>query len=102
MRPIPPAARIPDPRRRHLLAGAGIALTVLSTIALLPGAMDRWVLPKVAVAVIGCLLASLAPRTGRIPTALAILLGAGAALLVLCALLGAAPIAQLLGRWPRY
>jgi hypothetical protein len=85
-----------------MFATVGVWLTILSTIALLPGAMDRWVLPKVAVAVIGAVIASIAPRTGRIPRAVGILLAVGALVLVICALVGATPLAQLLGRWPRY
>jgi O-antigen ligase len=96
------AARTESSRRDHAAAAIGIWLVVLSTIALLPGAMDRWVLPKVAVAVVGCLLASFSRPTGRIPRWAALLIAIGALLLVVCALLGAEPFAQLLGRWPRY
>jgi Flp pilus assembly protein TadD len=88
--------------RSRTFATIGVSVTILSTVALLPGAMDRWVLPKVAVAVVGAVIASLAPRTGRIPRPVGILLAVGALLLVICALVGATPFAQLLGRWPRY
>lgn len=96
------AVRTQSSRGDRAFATIGIWLVVLSTIALLPGAMDRWVLPKVAVAVVGCLLASFSRPTGRIPRWAALLIGIGALLLLVCALLGAEPFAQLLGRWPRY
>jgi O-antigen ligase len=102
MHPIPTSIGAEDSPRSRILAAVGIGLVVLSTIALLPGAMDRWVLPKVAVAVLGCLIASLARRTGRLPIPIVVLIGIGAVLLLVCALVGATPVAQLFGRWPRY
>jgi len=89
-------------RSDRVLATIGIWLVVLSTIALLPGAMDRWLLPKVAVAVIGCVVASCSGRTGRIPRSVAILLALGAIVLLAAAFAGTEPLSQLAGRWPRY
>ncbi len=79
-----------------------IGLLVVSVLALLPGALDRWVFPKLLVALAGVLLAALSPSAGRLPRWVWILLGAGAIVAGVAALLGAAPLVQLLGRWPRY
>ncbi len=98
----PSVAGIEESRRDRVCATVGIWLVVLSTIALLPGAADRWVLPKVAIAVIGCGIAAFSRRTGRISTPVAVGIGLGALVLLICALLGAAPVSQLLGRAPRY
>ena len=102
MQSVPDAVPTPASRSDRALATIGIWLVVLSTIALLPGAMDRWLLPKVAVAVIGCVVASCSGRTGRIPRSVALLLALGAIVLLAAAFAGSEPLSQLAGRWPRY
>lgn len=84
------------------LAIIAIVLVALSIVALLPDAFVRWVLPKELVLVAAVLLAALVAPAGRLPRWLWALVGAGAAVLLVSALTGAAPVAQLLGRWPRY
>jgi len=75
---------------------------VLATVVLLPGAFDRWFLPKDAVAAVAVLLASLSTAQGRLPRWF-VLGSAIAALLAFAAvLLSAAPAVQFWGRWPRY
>ncbi|QHC65682.1 tetratricopeptide repeat protein [Rathayibacter sp. VKM Ac-2759] len=75
---------------------------MLSTVVLLPGAMNRWVLPKDLVMAAAVVLASVATATGSLPRRLVMVVGTAIAMLAAAALLGAAPLVQLLGRWPRY
>lgn len=79
-----------------------IWLAVLATIALLPGALNRWVFPKELVLAAAAVLASLVPTRSRMPRWLWLVIGAGALVLALAALQGESPLVQLLGRWPRY
>jgi len=97
-------------RRRRPTAAArsdafGIAavwLLALSSFVFLPGAFDEWVWPKLAVAAVGIVLAAITTPVGRLPRWALWLILAAAVVLVIAALTGAAPLAQLLGRWPRY
>jgi Flp pilus assembly protein TadD len=89
-------------RRAEELARWAIRLAVLSTVVFLPGALDRWVFPKELVLIAACVLISLVASKGRLPVWLWILFAAATVLLVTAALAGEAPLAQLLGRWPRY
>ncbi|MDT0213225.1 O-antigen ligase family protein [Rothia sp. ARF10] len=73
----------------------------LSSAVILPGGIDRYTLPKAAVATLGAALVLTLPAN-RLPRRISLLIAAGAVLLVGAALLGAAPSAQLLGRAPRY
>ena len=93
--PTPPA---------RLERWATVALWVLavSPLALIPSGEFRFELPKMLVAVIGVGLAGWAVRAGRLPRAVAGLIAVGGLFLVVAALTSAAPMAQLLGRWPRY
>lgn len=83
-------------------AGVAIGLAVLSSIVFLPDALNRWMLPKVVVLAVACLIALAAVSRGRLPRTLWIMGGAAALLIVIAALAGAAPVPQLFGRWPRF
>lgn len=74
----------------------------LSTLAFLPGAMNRFTLPKLCIAALAIGIGALAQRRGQLPREVVGLLLAGAAVLVFSAIMGNAPEAALLGRWPRY
>ena len=79
-----------------------IWLSVLSVIAFLPDALNRWVFPKELVLAAACVLACLLSSRSRMPRWLWWSVGTGVLLLTISALLGDSPIVQLLGRWPRY
>ena len=81
---------------------AAIVCAVLATVAFLPGAMDRWTFPKLTLAAIAALLAAFGPSTGRIPRSIAVLIAVACSVLAAAAVLGGSPLAQFLGRWPRY
>ncbi|GIG20807.1 hypothetical protein Cch01nite_15310 [Cellulomonas chitinilytica] len=69
---------------------------------MLPFGLSRFVLPKLAVVAVAVALAALARPVGRLRRDVAVVVVVGAGWLVLCALAGDAPLAQLVGRWPRY
>jgi O-antigen ligase len=75
---------------------------VLSIIVFLPGGLNRWVFPKETLLISSCVLGSLVPAVGRLPRWVWGVVGAGGLLLGVSALQSAAPIVQVLGRWPRY
>lgn len=75
---------------------------VLAPAAVLPGGLDRFLLPSLAVTGIGLLLAVVARPAGRLPHAIVAATAAGLVWLTVAALTGDAPLAQLFGRWPRY
>ena len=77
-------------------------LAVLSVAALWPGALDRWVLPKILLLGVAALVSLLAVPRGRLPRWALILIGAGTLVLVIAALFGESPLAALLGIWPRF
>ncbi|WP_051274411.1 O-antigen ligase [Cellulomonas sp. URHD0024] len=79
-----------------------LAAVPASAVVLAPGGLFRFVLPKLAVLAVAVLAAALAPAAGRLHRWAAWLVGVGAAWLAVAALTGAAPLAQVLGRWPRY
>jgi O-antigen ligase len=90
---VPP---LPRPAR------AGLALLALGPIAVMPGALNRFVFLKLAVVAAGVAVAALRPGLGRLPRPALAGVGAAALLLVAAALAGAAPLVQLVGRGPRY
>lgn len=79
-----------------------ILLLAVAGAAFLPGALDRFVFPKLAIASAGVVLAVTVPARGRLPRAVWWLLLLAGAILLAAALIGAAPLAQVLGRPPRY
>jgi len=83
-------------------ARVAIWLVALAPLVWLPGGFSRFVFPKLLITAIACVVAAFAPATGRLPRRICWALGAGAACFALVALLGATPLASLLGRWPRY
>lgn len=91
-------------RRPPLAVAAIVALWVagLASVVFLPDALNRWVLPKDLALAVACLFAALAPRSGRLPRWLLVIAAIGAVVMVFAAAGGAAPLAQLMGRWPRY
>jgi Flp pilus assembly protein TadD len=88
--------------RRDAVALVAIVLVALTPIVFLPDAFDRWNLPKLVVLAAACILAVFSVAAGRLPRWFAILVGVGAVLLAVAAVTGALPLAQLMGRWPRY
>ena len=99
------AAALPEsasPRGMVPRERAALLLLVVSGACFLPGALDRFVLPKLAVAAIGVVLALTVPGRGRLPREVIGMLGLAGLLLLLAALTSAAPLAQLLGRSPWY
>jgi O-antigen ligase/Tfp pilus assembly protein PilF len=83
------------------LLSAGLLL--LGPVVFLPGALDRFVLIKAAVVMVGTAGAfALARGRGRLPAYIWALIAAAAVWLVLAALTSAAPLAQLIGREPRF
>lgn len=84
-------------RERVALAALGLA-----TIAVLPGALNRFVFVKVAVAAAGCALAAWPSRRGRLPRAVVAVVGAGAVVLLVAAVTSASVSGAVFGRAPRY
>ncbi len=84
---------------RERLALAALAV---SGAVILPGALNRFVFPKLAVAAAGIALAATVAPRGRLSGPARAVLMLGALLLVAAALVGATPVAQLVGRAPRY
>lgn len=74
----------------------------LGTAAILPGALNRFVFPKLSIVLIGAVLGAWCTARGRLPRAVVVMLSASGLVLALAALTGSAPVAQLLGRPPRY
>lgn len=89
----------PEPSAREV---AALALVVLGSVAVLPGALNRFVLPKWAVTTAGIAMAFRSPARGALPRSVALVLGAGTGILAVAALAGVAPVHQLLGVAPRY
>lgn len=81
---------------------AAIWLVALAPVAFLPGLEDRWGWPKLCVAAIALLCALWAVPSGSLPRWLGWLGLSALIVFVVAALLGPAPLAQLLGRAPRY
>lgn len=79
-----------------------LALLAIGTAVFLPEALNRFVFPKLAVLAVGALLAASVPSRGRLPRASVAMLVVSALILLAAALNGATPLAQILGRAPRY
>ncbi len=79
-----------------------LALLATGTAAFLPLALNRFVFPKLAIVAAGVLMASLAPARGRLPRRAVAALWCAALALLVAALAGSTPVAQLVGRPPRY
>jgi O-antigen ligase len=79
-----------------------LALLALSGAVFLPSALNRFVFPKLTCVAVAVALAATVPARGRLPRAAVGILSAGTVVLVLAALLGPAPVSQLVGRAPRY
>lgn len=74
----------------------------IAPVAFLPGALDRFVFPKVAMAAAAIALAALAPRRGRLPTGIVAVVACGALILLSSALVSASVAGAIVGRAPRY
>jgi len=85
--------------RLHSIA---LWLAVLSVAAFWPGALDRWVLPKILVLGVAALIAVFVIPRGRLPRGVVITLGLGVVVLTVAALAGETPLASVLGTWPRF
>jgi len=79
-----------------------LTLLVLSVVVVLPGGMYPYYLPKLALAAAAIVAAALAPRTGRLPRSIVLVLAAGSVVLLVAAFVSGNPLPALLGRWPRY
>jgi O-antigen ligase len=96
--------RLGNARPSGMFARERWAILVLAVAGagFLPGALDRFVFPKLALAAAGVVLALSVPARGALsPTARWLLLLVGLILLA-AALSGSTPLAQILGRPPRY
>ncbi|AXH34528.1 hypothetical protein DVJ78_03040 [Humibacter sp. BT305] len=91
-----------DTARRHTAPRAALVLVAVSLVAFLPAALSPWVLPKLLVLAAAGIAAAVAAPRGRLPRWIILLVGLAATVLAIAALLGDAPLAQLLGRWPRF
>jgi O-antigen ligase len=81
---------------------AGLLLIVLSPVAVVPGGLDRYTWPTIAVAATGAaLVIGSSPRPG-LPRPVLVLLGVGAGVHLAAALASGVPLAAFLGRAPRY
>jgi O-antigen ligase/Flp pilus assembly protein TadD len=81
---------------------AAIWLMSLAPVAFFPGALNRFVFLKISLGFAGLACALMSPAGSRLQKRAKILLLAGAGTLFAAALLGQAPVAQILGRAPRY
>jgi O-antigen ligase len=100
----PPDSLGPGPARLSISDGErwALVLVVMSGVAVVPGGLNQFVLPKLAVFAAALALAAIAPPRGRLSAPVKRLLAAAGALLLLAALTSATPLQQLLGRPPRY
>jgi len=73
-----------------------------SALAFIPSGESRFVLPKLAIATACVALAAFAAPAGRLTKGASRVLAGGGLVLLVAALAGSTPGAQLLGRWPRY
>lgn len=85
------------PRERWALA-----LLAIGGCMFLPFALDRFVFPKLSVVTAGVLLASTVPARGKLSRAVIAICFTGLLLLMAGAVAGTTPVAQVLGRPPRY
>ncbi|WP_417510372.1 O-antigen ligase family protein [Microbacterium sp.] len=81
---------------------AAVWLLGIAPIAMLPGLNDRWGWPTLLCVATATVLAALGRSTGALPRWFAALIGIAVILLAVSALTGEAPLAQLIGRAPRY
>ena len=79
-----------------------LALLLIGPVAILPGALNRFVLVKVACVAAWAAIALLLPAVGRLPRPVVLLVCTGGVVLSLTAILGDQPYAQLVGRAPRF
>jgi O-antigen ligase len=90
------------PERLATPERAALAMLGLCSVVVLPGALNRFVFGKLAVAALGVALAAVAPARGRLPRAATALLAVAAGLLLTAALTEPVPRAALAGLPPRY
>jgi Protein of unknown function (DUF2892). len=74
----------------------------LAPAAFFPGALNRFVFIKISLGFAGLACALVGPARSKFQKEAKLLLIAAAATLIAAALLGHAPVAQILGRAPRY
>jgi O-antigen ligase len=81
-----------------------LALLLVASLGavFLPGALDRFVFPKLALGAAGVALALTVRGRGRLPRIAIVALCASAALLLVAAVSSSTPLAEILGRAPRY
>ncbi|MEI6624288.1 MAG: O-antigen ligase family protein [Actinomycetes bacterium] len=93
---------VPADGKWPLRASVGFILILVSALAVLPGASEPYPLIKAAVAGLGAALVLSTRRTLALPGWISLLLGAGAAVLLLSALTSVTPLGAVFGRYPRY
>lgn len=84
------------------VAVAGIVLLLGASVVVVPGALNRFVFGKLAVAVVGAGVAASCRAAGGLRRDARITLGLGVAVLFAATLASRQPIAAVLGRAPRY
>ena len=99
-----PRSAKPLPQQPSGLEVVAIALAMLGPVAIMPGALNRFVFVKVALVVVGCAAAFSASvvARGRLPRLVVVLMVAGGLMLLAAALASASPLSSILGRGPRY
>jgi O-antigen ligase len=90
------------PARMHPRERWAILLIGVSGAAFLPGALDRFVFPKLVLVAAGAALALTVPARGAVSRPLAVLLGLAGVVLLAAALAGPTPLQQIIGRPTRY
>lgn len=90
------------PQSVPVLPRAAVWLVCLSPLVWIPGGFDRFVFPKLLLAVAAIACAALGPRWGRVPKPVLLVAAAGVGWFALACLLSPTPVASLVGRWPRY
>lgn len=81
---------------------ASLSSAVVSIVVFLPGAFDRWFLPKAVAVAIAVLLACTITPNGRVPRWTLAVVAIGGTVLLTAALMSVAPNSSFWGRWPRY
>lgn len=83
-------------------AKLSIWLMCLSVLAYVPGGFVRFTFPKLMFVALAILFAFLAPRVGRLPRPIWLIVASGGLVMVIAAFASNAASAALYGRWPRY
>lgn len=87
---------------RERCARASVVLLAVGPALLLPGLDNRWLWPPLIATLAAALLSVFVPSSGRIPRAVTAATAVAALVFLVAAVRGEMPVAQLLGRQPRF